>query len=140
MTCSVYVCFLTFFILRVNELKRVRYPFISANVQNFVILYIFAWLYMYPWFKYIIRKQMDSSFYSFNLQFRRNALRTFFKDIDMHGKGLINYISTSKDSEIYNYITFYYWYESSALTTFSGFRKSGLISSFRQTIIDSVLI
>jgi hypothetical protein len=45
--------FWVFFVLRINELKRVRYQFMASNVQNFIILYIMSWAYMYTWFKFL---------------------------------------------------------------------------------------
>ena len=47
------VVFWMFFVLRSLEFGRIRYPLMSANFQNFIIVYIMSWAYMYPWFKYI---------------------------------------------------------------------------------------
>ena len=50
------VVFWIFFILRGLESSRFRYPLLAANLQNFLIIYFMSWLYMYPWFKYTVRK------------------------------------------------------------------------------------
>jgi hypothetical protein len=55
--------FWVFFVLRVNELGRVRYPLLVANVQNFIIIYMMSWAYMYPWFKFAFRKYLDIPYY-----------------------------------------------------------------------------
>ena len=57
----IYIFWL-FFVTRVNELRRVRYPLLSANLQNFVILYVMNFILMYPWLKYIFRR-FYSNFY-----------------------------------------------------------------------------
>ena len=41
-----------FFLLRSNELEVITYPLYSFNFQNFIILFIMMWLFMYPWFKH----------------------------------------------------------------------------------------
>lgn len=73
--------FWVFFLLRINEIKRVRYPLLAANLQNFIILYIMSWLYMSPWLKFIFRKQLDNSYYWFFLNNRNVFWRVFFMDI-----------------------------------------------------------
>ena len=72
-----------FFLLRVNELGRIRYPLLSANFQNFIILYIFAWLFMYPWFKFFFRKYLGMPYMWFIVNNRRVGARVFFNDITL---------------------------------------------------------
>lgn len=131
--------FWIFFILRVNELRRVRYPLATANVQNFVILYFFSWVYMYPWIKFLLRKHLEAPYYWFNLSFRRSGLRVLLLDIKLHILSVYNTLTGSFTLSNYKYATFYYWYESGVLTSFSGYRKSSLIGLVSQTISHSVI-
>lgn len=118
--------FWIFFVLRVNELKRLRYPLISANVQNFFILYILAWVYMYPWFKFLFRKQLDNPYYWFNLSFRRTGLRIFIIDIKLNLFTIYNFFLTNSHLNSYTYVPFYYWYNSGSLISLASFRKSSI--------------
>lgn len=73
--------FWIFFILRINESERIRYFFLSANLQNFIILYLMTWLYMYPWLKFLFRNFLDFPFYWFLINTRKLGFRIFFNDI-----------------------------------------------------------
>lgn len=75
--------FWVFFILRINEITRIRYFLLSANLQNFIILYIMTWLYMYPWLKFIFRGFLDIPYYWFIVNARKNYFRIFFNDIKL---------------------------------------------------------
>ena len=114
--------FWVFFLLRANELRRVRYQFMASNIQNFIILYIMSWAYMYPWFKFLIRKQMDSPYYWFSLNFRRLGFRVFIIDLKLHLMSIFNVTNLPS----FCYIPFFYLNESTTLTGFSGFRKSSI--------------
>lgn len=122
--------FWVFFILRVNEIERIRYPLLAANLQNFLILYIMSWLYMYPWLKFLGRKYLDVSYYWFFSNFRDLGLRIFFNDLYLFILGLTNFIFTFNNS--YNFSTglFFYWINSSSTTGYTSFIKSNLVDSF----------
>lgn len=75
--------FWIFFVLRINEINRVRYFLLSANLQNFIILYLMTWLYMYPWLKFLGRAFLDIPFYWFIINARKNYFRIFFNDIKL---------------------------------------------------------
>ena len=128
--------FWVFFILRINELKRVRYPLLAANVQNFIILYIMSWLYMYPWFKFVFRNFLDNSFYWFMTNNRTLAIRLFFNDLKIFINILIfDFINIFGESLLFfKTTTFFYWIEASNATGFNNFKKHALkdyiISSF----------
>jgi len=51
---------------------------LSANLQNFIILYLLNWIAMYPWFKYILRKYLNVSYLWFYTQFREKFFLNFF--------------------------------------------------------------
>lgn len=54
--------------------KDINFNLLSSNYQNFLILYILTWLYMYPWFKYFIKKIIDVPYYWFFINFKANIL------------------------------------------------------------------
>lgn len=119
----IYV-FWIFFILRANELKRYRYPLLSANLQNFIILYIMCWLFMYPWFKYYGRKYMDYTYYWFFTNSRELGSRVFFNDLKLFFFSFINSLIFDFSYYFKFYTTpYFYWIESSYSTNFDGYRK-----------------
>lgn len=82
-----------FFILRSLEIGRVRYPLYSANLQNFLILYLFAWVMMFPWLKFILRKYLDMPYYWFYVNNRELSSRTFFGDFSIYYYALLDFYS-----------------------------------------------
>jgi hypothetical protein len=127
--------FWIFFILRSSEVQRIRYPLSAANAQNFMILYMFSWVYMYPWLKFLGRKNLDMPYYWFNLSFRRSALRVFIEDLYLHVcaniETFLNFIQPSG----YTCTAIYYWYLSNSLGSVAGFRRSGLQESVLLTVL-----
>lgn len=127
--------FWVFFVLRVNESNRIRYPLFSANCQNFVILYIMSWLYMYPWLKFYFRGFLDSSYYWFYTNVRTVGFRVFVNDLYTFFYNLLSlsWLHSSLDFNFESY-PFFYWIESSEQTNFLQFKKHAL----RDQIIQSL--
>lgn len=116
--------FWVFFVLRINELGRMRYPLLVANVQNFIIIYIMSWAYMYPWLKFIFRKYLDVPYYWFYLNGRELGIRVFFTDLKLFFYGLTNkFLDASIFNIKFEKYPFYYWISSSPLTDFYQYRK-----------------
>lgn len=117
--------FWIFFVLRCWETKRIRYPLLAANFQNFIILYIFAWVFMYPWFKFYFRKFLDSPYYWFYINNRKIFYRIFFNDLKIFYYGLeslfgrynLNYLLK------FNHSPFYYWKTLDFSNNFESYRK-----------------
>lgn len=86
------VAFWVFFILRGLEIGRLRYPLLSANLQNFLILYLFAWVNMFPWLKFIMRRYIDMPYYWFYVNNRDLGYRVFFNDIKLFYYGLTDFL------------------------------------------------
>lgn len=122
--------FWVFFILRVNEIERIRYPLLAANLQNFIILYIMSWLYMYPWLKFLGRKYLDVSYYWFFSNFRDLGLRVFFNDFYLFILGLTNSLFSFNVNYNFSVGLYYYWINSSSITGYSSFIKHNLVNSF----------
>ncbi len=72
-----------FFVLRSFESDRVRYPLIAGNLLNFIMLYILAWVHMYPWFKFFPRKYASYSYKWFYQNNRTLGIRLFFNDLQL---------------------------------------------------------
>lgn len=126
--------FWVFFILRGVESSRYRYPLLSANLQNFVIIYIMSWLYMYPWFKYVFRKSMDMPYFWFFVNNRKLAVFLFFNDIKLYYWGLTDYILHFKLLNSFKGTAYYYWHESSLFLGNSQFRKHNIRDMFIRSI------
>jgi len=63
---------------RLLENSDSREYLFSANLQNFIILYLLNWIAMYPWFKFILRKYLNISYLWFSAQFRERFFLNFF--------------------------------------------------------------
>jgi hypothetical protein len=94
---------------------------------------------MYPWFKFLLRKQLDNPYYWFNLSFRRTGLRVFIIDIKLNILTLYNFFLHKISIDSYNYVPFYYWYNTNILLNLGNYRKSSIrdlvISSIKGTIM-----
>lgn len=119
--------FWIFFILRVNELNRIRYPLLSANLQNFLFLYIMSWIYMYPWLKFYLRRYMDYSYYWFFLQTHKIGVKIFFNDIKLFYFSFCFILENFFNNNYKFYQTqFFYWNANSSLTGNSQFIKNSV--------------
>ena len=113
--------FWIFFILRVAEIGRIRYPLMAANAQNFVILYILSWLYMYPWLKFLVRRHMETQYYWYFYNARRLGMRVFINDLKLFFISLLDCNTlTNVHFKTGNY---FYWIESSSELGFLQYKK-----------------
>jgi hypothetical protein len=120
--------FWLFFMLRVNEIGRIRYPLLVANLQNFIILYLMSWLYMYPWLKFVIRPHMDVTYYWFFLNARHIGVRVFFNDIKLYYFTIFSKLENLESFFNFKFLgyklgLFYYWIESSTQVGFDQYKK-----------------
>lgn len=114
--------FWIFFLLRINELDRIRYPLYSANFQNFIILYIMTWLFMYPWAKFILHRFIEMPYFWFYVNNRNIFYRVFFYDIRMILEYYLN-INFLENFYFFKKKNFFYWISSDYSTNFINFRK-----------------
>jgi hypothetical protein len=96
--------FWIFFVLRTLEQGSVSYLLLSANFQNFLILYIMNWLLMYPWFKFLFRKFLTVNHKSF-YEFREFLISGFFCDFTLFFKNCIYF---PKFPKIFSKKNFFY--------------------------------
>jgi hypothetical protein len=114
--------FWIFLLLRSYELNRIRYPLLSANLQNFSILYIFCWVLMFPWVKYHLRKLIDNPYYWFYNNTHSISYRIFFNDIVLISYNLSN-VFQNFNLFFFENLTFYYWQTYNEDFHFDGYRK-----------------
>ena len=113
--------FWVFFLLRLNELKRIRYSLLAANNQNFIILYLMSWLYMYPWLKFYFKGFFDLNYYWFFLNNRSLFFRIFFTDIKLFFFSFFN--KNYFDFYFFSIFNFFYFFESTSELGFNQFKK-----------------
>jgi hypothetical protein len=129
------VVFWIFFLLRGIESSRYRYPLLAANLQNFLIIYIMSWLYMYPWFKYTARKALDMPYFWFFVNNRKLGVFLFFNDIKLYYWGFLDYVFTFKASDtFFKQNSYFYWHESSLHFKNTQFRKHNIRDLFIRSI------
>lgn len=135
------VIFWLFFVLRGIELSRYRYPLLVSNLQNFLIIYIMSWLYMYPWFKFIFRKVLDVPYYWFFVNNRKLGFFLFFNDLKLFYWGFVDYIweffELFSNEVGFKESPFYYWYETTFSSTTLGntqFRKHNIRDFFIKSL------
>ncbi len=129
------VVFWIFFILRGLESSRIRYPLLSANLQNFLIIYFMSWLYMYPWFKYSARKAMDMPYFWFFVNNRKLGIFLFFNDIKLYWWGLLDLLHhLDVYTTHFKKLSYFYWNESSLGIGNTQFRKHNLRDLFIRNI------
>jgi hypothetical protein len=124
----IYVIWL-FFILRSLETKRVRFPLLALNLQNFIILYLFAWVYMYPWLKYYFRRLLDMSYSYFYVHSNRTRVKLAIFDLYAVGLALREWVCglwpfTFKKSFLLS--NFYYYYLFSQNLSFASYQHEFL--------------
>lgn len=127
--------FWLFFLLRSAEIKRVRYPLFSANLQNFIILYLFAWVSMYPWFKFYYRKTLDIPYYWFYLNNRNYGFRVFWNDLKLIYYSFVSFFDWSFTTHFkFRTFSFFYWTAYSTDTSFNGFKHHFIKNEIIRTL------
>lgn len=117
--------FWVFFVLRALEIGRIRYVLLSANFQNFIILYLFAWVFMYPWFKFFFKNFLYSPYYWFYVNNRRLFFRVLFNDLKLIYYSLLDVFYYFKLHFLNRFsFNFFYWKLSESNNNFELFRKN----------------
>ena len=125
------ILFWIFFLLRGLEISRFRYPLLSSNLQNFIIIYAMSWVYMYPWFKYTFRRFMDMPYYWFFFNNRKVAVFVFFNDMKLFFWGFVDFVTTPfTNLSVFSSTSYYYWVGSSTRFVNSQFRKHNIRDVF----------
>lgn len=114
--------FWLFFVLRGFESSTYNYSLLVANLQNFLIVYFMGWLYMYPWFKFVLRKVLDLPYFWFFVNNRKLGTFLLFNDIKLYYWGLADCVPNNFFKKFYKSTIFFYWYESSTVLNNTQFR------------------
>lgn len=129
------VVFWIFFILRGLESSRFRYPLLAANLQNFLIIYVMSWLYMYPWFKYNVRRFLDMPFFWFFVNNRKLGIFLFINDFKLYMFGLFDYLSQFFGKWFFfQKATYFYWHGTTIMSGNTQFRKHNIRDVFIKSI------
>lgn len=129
------VVFWMFFLLRGIESSRFRYPLLAANLQNFLLVYFMGWLYMYPWFKFSLRKVLDMPYFWFFVNNRKLGVFIFFNDIKLYVWGIIDLItSLDRYNIFFKETSYFYWHESSSSLHNTQFRKHNIRDVFVRSV------
>ena len=132
------VVFWVFFILRGVESSRYRYPLLAANLQNFLLVYLLSWLYMYPWFKNVLRKSMDMPYFWFFVNNRKVGVYLFFNDLRLYFFGVADILFGVFDSfSGFKKNNFFYWNGSSISLNNTQFRKHNIRDLFLLSVKSS---
>ena len=130
--------FWLFFILRCLEIERIRYPLFSANFQNFIIVYIMSWAYMYPWFKYIWKKFIEMPYFWFYVNTRKLGIFIFFNDIKLFyisiSNTFFNFFYIFDFNFYFNNFDFFYWHNSCEVIGYSQYKKNYIRDNFIKNI------
>ena len=130
------VVFWIFFLLRGVESSRFRYPLLSANLQNFLLVYFMGWLYMYPWFKFSMRKVLDMPYFWFFVNNRKLGIFMFFNDMKLYYFGILDYLALSDRYNLFfKNSSYLYWHESTVNNVNTQFRKHNIRDLFIKNII-----
>lgn len=99
--------FWIFSVLRWSQLNTIHYPLLSANLQNFIILYLLNWIIMYPWIKYAFRRHLYKNYTWLYTNFRNTGSRVFFIDAVNYTFALVQSVVPAKPlvgEIIFNYL------------------------------------
>lgn len=120
--------FWIFFALRCFEQKRVHYTLLSANIQNFIFLYIMSWVYMYPWFKFYTRRYLNYSSKELNLTNHNLAFKVFFSDLNLYLMVIFegSFSSLKKELIVMEDYLFYYWHENTTIVHNTQFVRNSI--------------
>lgn len=129
------VVFWLFFLLRGLESSRYRYSLLASNLQNFLIVYFMGWLYMYPWFKFVLRKALDMPYFWFFVNNRKLSVFLFFNDIKLYYWGVLDsLVHLDRFNFFFKKTSYYYWHESSIMLNNTQFRKHNIRDLFIKNI------
>ncbi len=124
-----------FFLLRANELDEISYPLYSFNFQNFIILFLMMWLFMYPWFKHTCHWLAEIPYYWFYVDTHVSFYKIFIHDFY---KFYLNFFINSTDlnfSFSFNQNIFANWFSTDWESECNSFIKSTLKDELLKKLI-----
>lgn len=98
-----------FFLLRSTELDTITYPLFSFNYQNFIILFLMMWLFMYPWFRYTFHWIAEIPYYWFYTDTHISFVKIFINDGFLFYMSFINQIWQAVFNYYFEIMDFINW-------------------------------
>jgi hypothetical protein len=69
-----------FFLLRITELETINYTLYSFNFQNFIILFLMSWLFMYPWLHHTCHFIIEAVYFWFYVDTHASFYKILIND------------------------------------------------------------
>lgn len=124
-----------FFLLRSNELDTITYPLYSFNFQNFIILFIMTWLFMYPWFKHTFHWLSELPYFWFYVDTHKSFYKIFINDFILFYQSFINHAFSISTFGSFNTTDFINWFLFDAGTDTNVFIKSTIKNVILKNLI-----
>lgn len=113
-----------FFLLRSNELETITYPLYSFNFQNFIILFIMMWLFMYPWFKYTFHWLSELPYFWFYVDIHTSFFKILVNDCVLFYSNMFSYVLYNTNLQFFKITDFINWISLDLYTDTNVFIKS----------------
>lgn len=124
-----------FFLLRSNELDTITYPLYSFNFQNFIILFLMMWLFMYPWFKHTHHWLGELPYYWFYVDTHASFYKILVHDISNFYYNVFFNIYNFKLLDTFNLTNFINWSLLDTTTDCNVFIKSTIKNEILKNLI-----
>jgi hypothetical protein len=124
-----------FFVLRANELENITYPLYSFNFQNFIILFIMMWLFMYPWLKHTYHWLSEIPYYWFYVDTHVSFYKILIYDSYTFYVNFIKHLFTQTHYTYLNQVNFINWFLFDYNEDFNVFIKNTIKNEIVQQLI-----
>lgn len=130
----IFACWI-FFLLRSNELEVITYPLYTFNFQNFIILFLMMWLFMYPWLKQSFHWIMELPYFWFYVDTHISFVKIVIFDIyNFYYYALSNFVFDN-GNYLFNHTDFINWCLVDSATDFNVFIKSTIKEEVLKNLI-----
>jgi hypothetical protein len=119
----IFACWV-FFLLRSNELEVITYPLYTFNFQNFIILFLMMWLFMYPWFKHSYHWISEIPYFWFYVDTHVSFIKILINDVSNFYYYFFKNMFSLSNSYSYATTDFINWQLLDNTTDFNVFIKS----------------
>lgn len=124
-----------FFLLRSNELEVITYPLYSFNFQNFIILFLMMWLFMFPWFKQTYHWVMEIPYFWFYVDTHISFVKIIVSDIYNFYYYVCCAIIENSNNYYFNLTDFINWQLVDSSVDFNVFIKSTIKNEILKNLI-----
>jgi hypothetical protein len=124
-----------FFLLRSNELETITYPLYAFNVQNFIILFIMMWLFMYPWFRHTYHWIAEIPYYWFYVDIHQSFYKILVTDVYNFYYNIISNICQLRAFYTFSITDFINWHSLDISNDCNVFIKSTIKNEVLKSLI-----